>query len=115
MTPTNPDDPLRTTDHPPNAAGQWNEVTTDVQPAYGSESTRNYLPQQNEPTVEGLVERLTASAPAIPGYHIEGILGRGAMGVVYKARHLALKRVVALKMILSGGHAGEGERQRFRA
>ena len=37
------------------------------------------------------------------------------MGVVYKARHLALKRVVALKMILSGGHAGEGERQRFRA
>jgi WD40 repeat protein/Flp pilus assembly protein TadD len=37
------------------------------------------------------------------------------MGVVYRARHLALKRVVALKMILSGGHAGEGERQRFRA
>ena len=37
------------------------------------------------------------------------------MGVVYRARHLALKREVALKMILSGGHAGEDERQRFQA
>ena len=115
MTPTDADDPLRTTDHPPNATGQCNEVTTDSPPISGLESTRTCLPQRKEPPVGGLAERFTASASAIPGYHIEGILGRGGMGVVYKARHLALKRVVALKMILSGGHAGEGERQRFRA
>jgi WD40 repeat protein len=36
------------------------------------------------------------------------------MGVVYKARHLALDRVVALKMILAAGHAGPEERRRFR-
>jgi hypothetical protein len=36
------------------------------------------------------------------------------MGVVYRAEHLALKRPVALKMILAGGHAGEEERRRFR-
>jgi WD40 repeat protein len=51
----------------------------------------------------------------VPGYEIEGVLGRGGMGVVYRARHLVLKRAVALKMILAGGHAGEAERGRFRA
>ena len=55
------------------------------------------------------------SGVLVPGYEVIRELGRGGMGVVYMARHLALGRVVALKMILSGIHAGDDELTRYRA
>jgi tetratricopeptide (TPR) repeat protein len=51
--------------------------------------------------------------PSIPGYEIEKELGRGGMGVVYLARHVRLKRRVALKVI-RGACAGKDDVDRFR-
>src|SRR6516225_7496071 len=52
--------------------------------------------------------------PSIPGYEMEAVLGRGGMGVVYRARHLRLGRLVALKMLLAGDYAGPADRARFQ-
>jgi len=50
--------------------------------------------------------------PEVPGYQLEGVLGQGGVGVVYRALHLRLHRPVALKM-LARAHALPRERERF--
>jgi tetratricopeptide (TPR) repeat protein len=52
--------------------------------------------------------------PRIPGYEVKALLGRGGMGIVYKARHLPLNRFIALKMLIAGAYAGSRERSRFQ-
>jgi serine/threonine-protein kinase len=73
------------------------------------------FPPMTEAGASALAESAGGTSfPVIPGYEIEAVLGVGGMGVVFRARHLRLNRVVALKMTLAGAYAGPRERDRFQ-
>ncbi len=109
MPPTNADDPRRTTAPAPTA-----DFVSGSSPV--DESTLSRVPGQCTDAMLAPVAPPSGcpESVSVPGYAIESLLGRGGMGIVYKARHLTLKRTVALKIVRTGGHAGPPDIARFR-
>jgi hypothetical protein len=58
-----------------------------------------------DPMQVDMIDTLAQPGQAFPGYEILGVIGRGGMGTVYRARQKNLDREVAIKTVLVGGMA----------
>ena len=109
------------TDGPPETPGRALAGEIDPGPAIGGVTVAHETAVTATGAGDATPADRTDSAPAhrpaptIPGYEILGELGRGGMGVVYRARQVRLNRPCALKMILAGAHAGPEAAVRFLA
>src|SRR5262249_44436081 len=62
-----------------------------------------------------LAAAVAPALPQVPGYEVLEEVGRGAMGVIYRARHLGLNRVVAIKMLQAVAQSNRTALARLRA
>jgi serine/threonine-protein kinase len=124
------DGPLPTVNLDPNAPppAEPDTMAWDAKPSMRLGATVNLDSSAGVPTGHDLTMPLDGDAsyevgaedeksdgefPEVAGYKLLGVLGRGGMGVVYRARHIKLDRIVALKMVIAGAHAAPEQLARF--
>ena len=116
------DDNVTKTPNTPPIEGTEDAVTPpiDVDSGDAFPDDLGTLPNSDSPSVPSAQSDTVPSAdgtadefPTIEGYEIDGVLGRGGMGVVYRAKDVNLERDVAIKMVLAGSIAGSSMRSRF--
>jgi serine/threonine protein kinase len=85
-----------------------------VEHPIGDLSDERFLNEFADAHKAGLLgQRSIVEAPEAPGYEIEHEINRGAQGAVFKARQIATRRQVALKVLLRGAFASDRQRIRF--